>query len=293
MPAGGYAPTYAPPNDSQATTALVLGILSVVCCSILGPVAIFIGNASRRRIQASGGTLGGSGLATAGFVLGIIGTVFLVIGVYVLAALAAGAARFWRDTGATLHQVMSPSAFLRATGDVFGLRYLGAQGVGCTYPAAGFSQQRRWLHHLVFYGFLLDLASTTLAAITDHVLGVPAPYPLYHPVVVLGTVGGVALSIGCAGLLWLKSQSDRSASVERMQRMDVAFLVMLLLTGLTGLLLLALRDTSAMGSLLVVHLGVVAGLFLTMPYGKFAHAVYRYAALVRNAVESEREQAHG
>ncbi len=220
-------------------------------------------------------------------------TVFLVIGVYVLAALAAGAARFWRDTGATLHQVMSPSAFLRATGDVFGLRYLGAQGVGCTYPAAGFSQQRRWLHHLVFYGFLLDLASTTLAAITDHVLGVPAPYPLYHPVVVLGTVGGVALSIGCAGLLWLKSQSDRSASVERMQRMDVAFLVMLLLTGLTGLLLLALRDTSAMGSLLVVHLGVVAGLFLTMPYGKFAHAVYRYAALVRNAVESEREQAHG
>jgi hypothetical protein len=79
--AGAYGGVLAPPNDSQATTALVLGILSVVCCSILGPVAIFIGNASRRRIQASGGTLGGGGLATAGFVLGIIGTVFLVIGV--------------------------------------------------------------------------------------------------------------------------------------------------------------------------------------------------------------------
>ena len=33
-----------------------------------------------------------------------------------------------------------------------------------------------------------------------------------------------------------------------------------------------------MGTLLVIHLAVVAGLFITMPYGKFAHVVYRYAA---------------
>ena len=213
-------------------------------------------------------------------------TAFLVVGGYVLAALVLGGMRFWRDTGGTLGQVVSLSAFMRATTDAFGLRYLGGEGVGCTYPAASFSQQRRWLHHLVFYGFLLDFASTTLAAITDHVFGVPAPYPLYHPVVVLGTVGGVALGLGCAGLLWLKWRSDRVPAAERMQRMDVAFLIMLLLTAVTGLLLLVLRDTAAMGALLVVHLGVVAGLFLTMPYGKFAHMVYRYAALVRNAIES-------
>jgi hypothetical protein len=71
----------APPNDSQATLALVLGIISVLCCPILGPVALFIGNASRQRVQASGGTVGGGGLATAGLILGIIGTVFLVFGV--------------------------------------------------------------------------------------------------------------------------------------------------------------------------------------------------------------------
>jgi len=71
----------APPNDSQATLSLVLGIISVFCCPILGPVALFIGNASRQRVQASGGTLGGGGLATAGLILGIIGTIFLVFGV--------------------------------------------------------------------------------------------------------------------------------------------------------------------------------------------------------------------
>jgi hypothetical protein len=81
MPGGGYAGAMAPPNDSQATLALVLGIISVICCQILGPVALFIGNSSRQRIAASGGTLGGGGLATAGMILGIIGTVFLVIGV--------------------------------------------------------------------------------------------------------------------------------------------------------------------------------------------------------------------
>jgi citrate/tricarballylate utilization protein len=73
-----------------------------------------------------------------------------------------------------------------------------------------------------------------------------------------------------------------------MLKMDVAFLILLGLTSLTGLMLLVLRATPAMGTLLAVHLGLVAGLFLTMPYGKFAHIVYRYAALIRNALEQAR-----
>ena len=74
--------------------------------------------------------------------------------------------------------------------------------------------------------------------------------------------------------------------------MDVAFLVLLLATSLTGLLLLALRETPAMATLLIIHLGVVAGLFITMPYGKFTHVVYRYAALVRYAIEQRKAEAH-
>ena len=54
------------------------------------------------------------------------------------------------------------------------------------------------------------------------------------------------------------------------------------------LLLLALRETALMGTLLAVHLGFVAGLFITMPYGKFIHMLYRYAALVKNAIEQSR-----
>ena len=73
-----------------------------------------------------------------------------------------------------------------------------------------------------------------------------------------------------------------------MLNMDVAFLMLLFLTSLTGILLLVLRETAAMGTLLIVHLGMVAGLFISAPYGKFAHVVYRYAALVRYAIEQQR-----
>jgi citrate/tricarballylate utilization protein len=60
---------------------------------------------------------------------------------------------------------------------------------------------------------------------------------------------------------------------------------MLFLTGLTGMALLLLRETSAMGPLLALHLGVVFALFLTLPYGKFVHGLYRFLALVRYARE--------
>jgi citrate/tricarballylate utilization protein len=67
--------------------------------------------------------------------------------------------------------------------------------------------------------------------------------------------------------------------------MDVAFIAMLFTSSLTGIALLLWRDTAAMGPLLALHLGVVFGLFITMPYGKFVHGIYRYVALVRYAKE--------
>jgi citrate/tricarballylate utilization protein len=161
-------------------------------------------------------------------------------------------------------------------------------GAGCNYPAESFSSTRMWFHHLVFYGFLLDFASTTVAAYYDHFLAWPAPYPYFSAPVVLGTVGGIGLLIGTVGLLYLKSQSDRTPADASMLKMDVAFLVLLLLTSFTGLALLAFRETSTMGTLLVIHLGVVAALFITLPYGKFAHVIYRYAALLRYAIEERR-----
>ena len=67
--------------------------------------------------------------------------------------------------------------------------------------------------------------------------------------------------------------------------MNTAFIAMLFLTSLTGFALMLWRDTGVMGMLLAVHLGVVLGLFLSLPYGKFVHGLYRFLALVKYASE--------
>ena len=76
-----------------------------------------------------------------------------------------------------------------------------------------------------------------------------------------------------------------------LRSLDVAFLMLLLLANVTGLVLLVARETPYMGVLLAIHLGVLAGLFVTFPYSKFVHLVYRYAALVRNRQEERQEAA--
>lgn len=210
---------------------------------------------------------------------------------YGLLALLGGFVAFLRDIRGRPGELINPAAFVRALKDAFGLVYMRGGDAGCNYPDEEFSHGRRWYHHLVFYGFLLDLASTTVAAVYHHFLEWVAPYPVWSVPVVLGTVGGLMLLTGTAGLLYLKGRSDKEPSDHHMLDLDVAFLWLLFLTSLTGLLLLAFRETPAMGTLLTVHLGVVAGLFLTLPYGKFAHAVYRYAALVQNSVEQREEAA--
>ena len=108
----------------------------------------------------------------------------------------------------------------------------------------------------------------------------------------LGTLGGVALLIGTCGLMVLKFRMDRTPAAAQAMGLDIGFIVLLFLTSLTGLLLLIMRETSAMGILLAIHLGIVGGLFITLPYSKFVHGAYRYAALVRNAMEQSREKAY-
>jgi citrate/tricarballylate utilization protein len=109
--------------------------------------------------------------------------------------------------------------------------------------------------------------------------------------VVLGTLGGIGLLIGPVGLFTERWKRDPVLVDAARYGMDVAFIAMLFLTSLTGMALLLLRETAAMGPLLALHLGVVFSLFVTMPYGKFVHGIYRFAALVRYAME--RKAMHG
>jgi citrate/tricarballylate utilization protein len=211
------------------------------------------------------------------------------LGIFVVVALLKAFANMWRATGGKPAELLDVRTNGQALWDAMKLRYLDGGGHGCNYPDERFSMVRPWLHHSVFYGFMCCLAATTVAMVYEHFLHKSAPYSFWSLPVVLGTIGGSALVIGTGGLLYLKKRMDRIPSAPRILAMDVAFLVLLFLTSFTGLLLLVLRESSLMGILLVVHVGLVIGMFITMPFGKFVHSVHRYAALARNAMEQSRE----
>lgn len=105
-------------------------------------------------------------------------------------------------------------------------------------------------------------------------LGRPAPYARVSLPVLLGTFGVLGLLVGPAGPFWLNFRRLPELGDAAQRPMDRAFIA--LLPG---------RSTSAMALLLSLHLGTVVALFLTMPYGKFAHGVYRSAALLKWTVE--------
>jgi hypothetical protein len=80
------APGYGvPKSNTKAVVSLVIGIVSLplgLCCSVfglLGIAAIVLGNQAGKEIEGSPGLQTGAGMARAGVILGIVGTVIAVI----------------------------------------------------------------------------------------------------------------------------------------------------------------------------------------------------------------------
>ncbi len=206
-----------------------------------------------------------------------------------LIAISVGVIDFWRGISAG---AISASAAVEATHDALTLKYLGGgHGDGCNNEDDAFSLWRKYFHHFTFYGFMLCFASTSVATIYHYFFDWHAPYALSSLPVILGTLGGIGLLVGPVGLLYLNLQRNSAHGDASQKPMDRAFIVLLFLISASGLLLLAYRDSAAMASLLAIHLGFVMGFFLTMPYGKFAHGLYRVAALLKNSIE-KRQKSH-
>ena len=68
------------PEQSQATTILVLGILSIVCCGLLGIAAWVMGNNELKAIDEGRRPPENRGTANAGRICGIVGVVLSALG---------------------------------------------------------------------------------------------------------------------------------------------------------------------------------------------------------------------
>ncbi len=223
--------------------------------------------------------------------VGLFSPVFL----FAALALSLGVRRFWRDvTPATSGAALSAPAAREATHDVLRLKYLdGGHGEGCNNEDDAFNLSRRRAHHLTFYGFMLCFAATSLATVYHYALGWQAPYDLPSLPKALGAIGGVSLLLGTAGLFKLHVQRHPLHGDAAQKPMDLGFIALLFFTSLSGLALWLARGSTGSPALLAMHLGVVMALFATLPYGKFAHGIFRTAALLRFAVEKRQANKLG
>ena len=220
----------------------------------------------------------------------LLAAMFGVVFVFAMVALGIGVTRFWRRVSPGVRSGETRGAAVGcAAHDALRLKYLdGGHGQGCNNDDDAFTLLRRRFHHFTFYGFMLCFAATVVATLYHYLLDLHAPYPVLSLPVILGSAGGVGLLIGPAGLLWLNLKRDARTMDASQKPMDRGFIALLFLTSASGLALLAGRDTGAMAALLAVHLGIVMALFLTLPYGKFAHGIYRSAALLKYHIEKRR-----
>ncbi|MFM8823233.1 MAG: tricarballylate utilization 4Fe-4S protein TcuB [Limnohabitans sp.] len=214
-------------------------------------------------------------------------SLFAPVFLWAVLALGMGVSQFWKDvTPATSGAPLSTPAAAEATHDALKLTYLGGgHGDGCNNEDDAFTLARKRFHHLTFYGFMLCFAATSVATLYHYALGWPAPYDFTSLPKILGTVGGIALTLGTLGLWRLNLARDPQHGDVNQRPMDRGFIALLFLISVTGLALMLSRKTVAMPSLLALHLGLVMALFFTLPYGKFAHGIFRMASLLRFSVE--------
>jgi citrate/tricarballylate utilization protein len=213
-------------------------------------------------------------------------SMFLPVFAFAVVALGLAVRRFWRAIG---DEAATTPAVAEAARNALTLKYLdGGHGDGCNEESDRFTLQRRRFHHFTFYGFVMCFLSTSVATLYHYLLGQPAPYGFTTLPKLLGVTGGVALAIGTSGLLVYHLRRHVLQRAPEQRPMDLGFIGLLLFIAVTGLALALSHGTAALTLLLCLHLGAVMALFLTMPYGKFAHGVFRSAALLKWSIERRR-----
>lgn len=196
-----------------------------------------------------------------------------------LALIAIGLRRYWKDTGGSTIRM---SDLAGAFGSVARLKNLsGGHGEGCNFEKEDrYSNARRYAHQAVLYGFLLCFAATSAGTVLHYVFDMPAPYSLFSLPKLLGIPGGILLVLGTVEMVRLKLRSDPHLGARRAWGGEMAFVVLLGLTGATGLALYAATGTTMVGWLLPLHLGTVLTFFLLLPFSKMVHGFFRLSALI-------------
>lgn len=216
---------------------------------------------------------------------GVLLALMLLASVFALIVMVSAGVRSWKEAGKT-GGPLGPRPVAMAVWQSLALPHLRGGGADCYYPDDEQpSPARRRLHIAVVAGFGLCLLSTISAGVLQDILGSQPPYSWVSVPVLSGTLGGAALIAGCVGLLILKTRASPVTSLAAMTVKDYGLLTALTFLAASGIAVLLARASPAFGLLLLVHLAALLQCFVMAPYTKFVHAVFRFAALVRDNAE--------
>jgi nitrate reductase gamma subunit len=269
-------------------TSRVFAVVFVV--ALVGLLAAFMYNAHR--------PVDGSSLAFFEFIpsdivhnLGI--AVMAVMGVAALIGLFGMVRRVLRGpkpsgARATIRKATDAALYAVGTESLAQTRF--REDCADTTDAAGSAQTQAWysqrwfIHFATMWGFL-GLLGATMADYSLELLGVKATgtaVPIWYPVRLIGTLAGFALIYGTSVLIVRRLRKSDRSSVHSTTS-DWTFLTMLWVAGVTGFALelaLYLPSAPAWGyPMFLVHVAVAMALVLLVPFGKFAHVLYRPVAL--------------
>ncbi len=143
------------------------------------------------------------------------------------------------------------------------------------------SSSRRWAHFCVLWGFIGAAFASGLLVISLYITKDPLPLAQTHPYKIIGNIAMVLLVVG--GLWLFINRLTDSGKTGASKAYDTFFLSLVVLVIMTG----ALTELGAFvfpplaaSIVYVVHLGSILTLFLTVPFSKFAHMIYRTLAMV-------------
>ncbi len=211
----------------------------------------------------------------------MIYSVFLPAAAFALIAAAIGARRCWAAWGAGASRNGTLLGGLAGVAvDILAHRRFG------TCRAA---KPRQAGHFLLLWGFVGALATTTLLGVAMDVLELKTPLPQLHPIKLLGNASAVLLVVGVVWLLVNRLANARAAGTSRgFDAFFLALVVLLVLSGVGAELGRFFLPVPVAVAIYVLHLGMILSLFLTFPFSKFAHALYRTLAMAHERLTTHR-----
>ncbi len=211
--------------------------------------------------------------------------VFFPVAAWVMLASWVSGRRFWAALGAA-----SPRS-----GTFLGnlVPVLGEIAGHKRFRSCSAARPRFTSHFLLLWGFVGAAVTSALLIVGIYVQKLPMPLALSHPYKILGNLSAVLLVVG--GTLLVVTRLGNRDAAGASTAFDTYFLGMVVLVIVTGVLSEVARfafSTELAFAIYITHLGVVLNLFLTFPYSKFAHLLYRSLAMVHERMARAADPTH-